>query len=280
MQPLDFLAHVQQHQQERANQPTPEMVFMAQQFKDVVAAMDTAAQTMTSFMQTYHPTATVDNFPKEIKTPDIKEVVSAVKALETTIKPIEYDNSELVKGLKSIQDELKQLPKSIPDTDKAVVNSLNQLGIKLSADISKVLHAVLAQEVKPEVKVEKPDLKPLEKAIAANKPEKVDLEPLVKALKAVQKEVAQKPVPGTVSVPTDPLIKYAESDIDDVDASNTLKSVRYFGYTDNSGAWYIKRLDVSGVGTTGKSIRFAFGQSNYQTNWNNRANLAYAQWGI
>ncbi|GIW60589.1 MAG: hypothetical protein KatS3mg087_1655 [Patescibacteria group bacterium] len=47
-------------------------------------------------------------------------------------------------------------------------------------------------------------------------------------------------------------------------------SVEYYGYVNEAGAWIIKKHD-----STAKTFRFAAGQSDYSTNWGNRASLSY-----
>jgi hypothetical protein len=56
--------------------------------------------------------------------------------------------------------------------------------------------------------------------------------------------------------------KYKISDIDD---SGTIK---YFGYTDKDGNWFIMSL-------TSTEVRFVKGTSGYTTSWTGRAGLAY-----
>lgn len=260
MQPqLDhFLTRYQQHQAELAGQETPEQTFAKEQFQGVVTALQSATKAMTSFMQAYHPQVTVENFPGSVKTPDVKEVVSAVKSLQKSIKPV--DNSDIVKLLSSLQAEIKKLPGAMPqDDDSEEIAAIHSLSTKLDT----VIAAIKAQKVT--VQAPKVTVQPTPVQV-----QPTDVKGIVKALKDVQQEVAQKPVPGTPNIPTDPLIYYLPGDIDDAG------SVQYFGYTDNRGAWYIRQFDTS---VSPKTIRFAFGQSNYTTNWANRAGLTYQVWG-
>jgi len=55
---------------------------------------------------------------------------------------------------------------------------------------------------------------------------------------------------------------YKISDIDDATAT------QYFGYIDKNGRWYILRL-------TDTTVRYCLGESDYPTNWANRASLTY-----
>ena len=264
MQPeLDhFLNRYKEHQASLAAQPNPGEEFAKLQFQTVVTALNQASQAMVKFMGAYHPTATVDNFPTAISTPDVKEVTKAIKALEKSLKPLGSDNSDVVASIAQLNNVLSRI--DFQPVYKPAIN-VSPTPVKVAA---------------PNVTVAAPDLKPLTKAIEANKPEKIDLSKVVKALSEVQEQVKRIPIPGVSHTPTDPLINYAEVDIDDVDATNSLKPVRYYGYTDTRGGWYIKKLDVSGIGTTGKSIRYALGGNNtYGTNWTNRATLNYTVWG-
>jgi len=49
-------------------------------------------------------------------------------------------------------------------------------------------------------------------------------------------------------------------------------SPNYYGYIDKDGRWYIMKETISGNITI---YRFAKGESNYSTNWTNRADLTY-----
>jgi len=58
--------------------------------------------------------------------------------------------------------------------------------------------------------------------------------------------------------------KYNIADKDD--SSNP----KYYGFTDYEGNWYILREN-----TTTKTYRYVNGDSDYETNWTNRASLSY-----
>lgn len=59
---------------------------------------------------------------------------------------------------------------------------------------------------------------------------------------------------------------YQMSDVDEASAT-----VTYVGNVDRAGNWYIKKIDT----TSGVTLRFIKGTSNYSTNWTNRASLTY-----
>lgn len=258
MQPSDFLASIERHQAELASQPDPQKEFVKTQFQSVVEAMTTANQAMQVFLKTYQPTVAVSNPQTSVRTPDVAEVTKAVKALEKALKPLKSDNSDVVKAINIMAG--RQLKAS--DIKPPVVN-LPAPQVKVDA---------------PVVKVDAPDLSPITKAIKDNKPQPIDNSDIIKGLKDVSQQIIKKPTP-VANTPTDPLIQYAEADIDDVDVSNALKTIRYYGYTNTSGAWYIRRLDATNIGTTGKTVRISQGISGYSAAWTNRTSLTYVVWG-
>lgn len=68
----------------------------------------------------------------------------------------------------------------------------------------------------------------------------------------------------TVHVTDDPLSKYKITDMDETD------SIAYYGFVDPDGKWFIRKF-YQDLGI----IRYAKGDSDYISNWNNRANLTY-----
>lgn len=241
MTPDQFLTSIEQEKQRRANLPDPAEEFAKEQFASVVTAMSNASQAMLAFLKAYKPSVSVSNLPDSIKVPD---VVKAVNTLQKVLKPLKNDNSDVVKAIKSLE---------LSPTYKPEIN------------VSPTPVTVKA----PVVKVDAPDLSPVTKAIQDNKPTPVDFKPVLNALKDVSAQIIKKPTP-VANTPTDPLVYYLPADIDDAGA------VQYYGYTDNKGAWYIRKFDTS---VSPKTLRFAFGQSNYMTNYTNRASLTYSVWG-
>lgn len=248
MTPDQFLASIEQEKARREALPDPTEEFAKTQFKSVVDAVAAANRALLAYMKS-NQVAPVTS----VSTPDVAEVTKAVKALETALQPLKQDNSDVVAAINALQ---------LSPTYKPEIN------------VSPTPVTVKA----PVVTVAAPDLKPITKAIKDNKPAEVDLKPLIAAVKDVSKQVIMKPTP-VANTPTDPLIQYAEADIDDVDATNALKTIRYYGYTNTSGAWYIRRLDATNIGTSGKTVRIVQGIGNYATSWTNRASLTYVTWG-
>lgn len=79
--------------------------------------------------------------------------------------------------------------------------------------------------------------------------------------------IGDKPItsdnPLAVKSESDLIVGYVLSGVDDIN--------RYYGYMDNSGAWYIQRYE-SGT----KTYKYARGSSDFSGNWNNRTGLTYS----
>lgn len=71
---------------------------------------------------------------------------------------------------------------------------------------------------------------------------------------------------GTVVVVSKPTDLYKITDIDDVNP------VKYYGFTDVLGGWYILKEDLS---VTPNTYRYAVGSSDYPNSWTNRATQSY-----
>ena len=246
---LGGLAAKRQQEEEAAAQ---ERQFTIDQFQSVARAMAQAAELMIKFLQTHRPKAEITNFPTEISTPDIDKVVEAIEQAQEALKPGNNDD---------VIEVLEELLKKSEATNKLLK------GLEINPKVN-----VPA----PVVNVKDPDLNPILKAIEANKPETVDLNPFIKAqeetqkqLKAVITAVKNIKMPGVPTTQTDPLIRYTAADVDDAG------TVQYFGSIATDGHWYIKKYDTS---VSPKTVRFAFGTSNYATNFTNRASLTYKLW--
>jgi hypothetical protein len=243
MNTLDLLAGIQARRQELDNLPNEERESARAQIAEIATAI----------------------------TKGNAQLLAAIKAL-----PEAKDHS------KDIIDAIKGI--EIPQDDSNIINALKSLESQNVA----LLKAIKSLDVSPEVKVAAPvvnvpetDLKPVIEAIKESKPEPttVDLSSLeklmrdsIKASTSVKTAINNLVFPVS-NTPTDPLIYYLAADIDDAAGST---GIQYFGYTDNKGAWYIRKMDNS---TSPKTIRLTFGQTNYTTNWANRAALTYTVWG-
>lgn len=262
MDAAQFLTKYQNYQDELAGQPTPEQEFDKEQFQSIIRAVGDATTAMLRYLVKNDINANITNFPSEIGTPDVKDLIKAVGRLEKSLKPVKNDNSDVVKSLKSLQSDIQKLPKTLAPKDQVTVSNFGDL----TAKIDKMIKAIEAKEYNPEIKVEAPQVT-VEPTPVVVQP--TDISSVVKSTDKVSDTIKKLKFP-VANVPTDPLIYYLPADIDD--AGN----VQYFGYTDNKGAWYVKKYDTS---VSPKTIRLAFGQSNYTTNWTNRASLTYSIWG-
>lgn len=162
----------------------------------------------------------VVNQLKQIGTPDVEKVVTALDSLHETLRTHENtDLSEITQVMQALLQEARQIPKSHNKIDipKPIDNS-KQLE-DLAAAVKAVEEAVKAQKLTAEpvvnvpetqVNVEAPDLKPIEKSIAKSSTEVVKavegiklpefntdpVEKLLKKSNTLLKEIADKPVGG------------------------------------------------------------------------------------
>lgn len=257
MTPEQLVASIQAKKQQEADAPDPDQEFAREQFAQVVRSIQDSNKALVGFFLKYSPDVNVKNFPKYPEMPKL-------------------DNSDVVRAIQSIE-----FPE---DDDTDIVAALNGL-----ETLQKQQNALIAKlDLKPEVtveapilKVDAPDFKPVIKAIKESKPEPVSIDFSIlqklmqdnlKATQAVQKAVKDLVFPVS-NTPTDPLIYYLPADIDDIAGST---GVQYYGYTDNRGAWYIRKMDNS---VAPKTIRLVFGQSGYTAAWTNRATQTYSVWG-
>jgi hypothetical protein len=213
MNTLDLLAGIQARRQELDNLPNEERESARAQIAEIATAI----------------------------TKGNAQLLTAIKAL-----PEAKDSSKaIIDAIKAIE-----IPK---DDDSNIINALKSLESQNVA----LLKAIKSLYVSPEVKVAAPvvnvpetDLKPVIEAIKEAKPEPttVDLSSLeklmrdsIKASTSVKTAINNLVFPVS-NTPTDPLIYYLAADIDDAAGST---GIQYFGYTDNKGAWYIRKMDNS-----------------------------------
>lgn len=279
--------------------PRPEMVRLQLAADQKAAADNEREQLVQRVMQQF----------SDISREDANRVIEALSAVAEALTPIPHDNSAIIEGLQALENSLAPLPHD----DTAVVEAITALGEKIEAipgaiDPTEKVEVTNIDSLKTELLG---GLQEVVKAVSGQKPPQItlpapqvkvqaqDLKPLVTAMKAVQDEVKKKPVPElkippqddkkviqaiadlqaaveNIRIPapaqpaTDPFIKYAPADIDD--ATN----VQYFGFTDQTGGWFIRKFDKS---VSPKTIRFAEGNKGYNTAWTGRAGLNYSIWG-
>lgn len=233
-----------------------EKQFTMEQFRSVVKAMSDATTVLIRFLNTYEPTTTVKNFPESFKTPDVKDVVKAVKGLEKTLKPQALDNTDVINAIKELKTCIEGMEK--PSESVSIANPQD-----ITKDLTKAIEGLQMRldkiELSPKISVPKPQVTV----------QPTDVKSIVKELKAVKQEVIDKPVPGTTVVQTDPLIRYTPADIDDA------TDIQYFGNIAADTSYYIRRFDKS---SNPKTIRFYFGKGDYAAAWAARASKTYTLW--
>lgn len=243
------------------------------QVRQIVDAVAGSSKVLLEFLAKYHPDVKVSNFPAfptTISTPDVGKVVEAVKGLGKDLKPAPVDDKQLIATLTAITDALKALPKDVK-TDKMAISNLSELKDALAGEYDRLLPILEALKrprelvvPAPKVSVAAPDFQPILDELKDQKSAIVKITTTLESLKF--------PVP---TVPTDPLILYTPADVEDTDSDGADLGTQYFGYTKVDGSWYIRRYIIN---TVPKTLRFAFGVTDYATNWANRASLAYARW--
>lgn len=224
-----------------------EKAFTESQFGRVTEAITLASTLMVQFLKLYKPNI---EFPNEISTPDVDKVVQAVDKLGVTLAPQADDDTQLISAINALIPELKKIQ-----------------GLKLNPQI-----AVAA----PNVQVAAPDLSSIAKSnkdvvtaikgIVIPEAPKVDNTKVLAMLNTVNETLRHLKFP-VATTPTDPLIQYTPTDIDDAGA------VQYFGYIKTDGSWYIRKFDTA---SSPKTLRFAFGSTAYD--FTTRASLSYKLW--
>jgi hypothetical protein len=141
--------------------------------RSVVTALDGVVR----FLDGKTTKTEVVNQLKEIGTPDALKVVEAVDEMHTTLKAHKNtDLTEVTKLLKQLIDQASK-PIEFPDQlDTVKVSNLSEIDFSSLEKAIKAIKVTPKVEVKsPDVKIEKPDLSPLEKS----------LEAVVSAIKAI-----------------------------------------------------------------------------------------------
>ena len=155
----------------------------------------------------------VVNQLREIGTPDVKHVVSAVDSLHSTLKKHENtDLTEITKVMQGVLEEAKKIPKELPKTEKQQFIDYSKQFKALEDTIKTVEKAIQAQELKveapvvnvePKVNVEPTDLKPIKDSVEKSSKE------VVKAVKAI-------PTPEFKTDPIEKLLKKTNKLLEDL----------------------------------------------------------------
>lgn len=252
----------EEEQQTELNREQAEKDFTMEQFRSITTAMAEMTKVFMDFVKQQEIKTNITNFPDKIGTPDSDKVVKAVKNLEKTLKPEKIDNKDVIKAIKELNQNIKSLPSKIAPTDAVEVTNMKEMTDTLTKSQKILTDALNGLEMSPKITVPKPTVTI----------QPTDTKSIVAELKKVKKEIIDKPVPGTTHVPTDPLVRFTPTDIDDTG------DIQYFGYIATDGEWYIRKYDRTG---TYKTLRFNFGSggaATYATAWTGRAGLTYTMW--
>lgn len=128
-----------------------------------------AIELLVKFLDKKVTKTEVINQLREVSTPDVLKVVAAVERLDDTVQQNKIDLSGVEQELKNAVEQLKQVPKTLPDAPEAIesvkVSNLSDI------DLKPLLKAVNALDLKveapivnvdaPKVDVAAPDLKPI-----------------------------------------------------------------------------------------------------------------------
>lgn len=190
-------------------------------------------------------------------------------ALATSLQS-EKSDTQLIT---TVKEELGKVVTALnQDTDSAVITAINDLKSALNIEVNPVVNV---PEPVINLDVPKVDLKPLSakldavvKAVGNIKMPVADQSSIIEGLDRVSKTINDLTFPVANFV-QDPYIQYKAVDEFDDGVST---SVKYYGFLEPRGNWYILKNDPS---ASAKTYRYAFGDSDYETAWTNRASLTY-----
>lgn len=163
----------------------------------ILASIDTQETILKSFkslinyLENKVSRTEVVNQLREIATPDVDNVVTALDSLHNTIKEHKNtDLTEITSVMQGVLNETKKIPKELPKTEKLELKDYSKQLSTLETTIKNVEKAIKAQKLNVEapvvnvpetvVNVEKPDLKPLETSITTSSKD------VVKAVKGIK----------------------------------------------------------------------------------------------
>ena len=254
----------------------------------------------------------VVNQLKSVSTPDIDKVVDALNKLDSNTTKNKLDLSPLQECLEAIEEKLDKLPTEYPEMPEGV----EEVTVKNQIDLKPLEKAIKALELKspdvnvasPTVKVDAPDLKPLQdslldivKSVKAQKYPETDLSKVEKKLDEANKhlkKIVDKPVGGgggggngTPYVdPTGQLVNVElEADgsvpVTVVSGSSSTRwalyadarqdlsgDPMYFGKENATGNWVIKQF-----GITSTETKYFEGTGGISSNWAGRAGYTYVE---
>lgn len=130
----------------------------------------------------HQPKVEVKNFPKSVKTPDVKEVVDAINQMSKDVAPKNIDFSPLQESISVLSDQIANLPTEYPEApepvEEVMVNNLSELKPQLE-DITK---AVEKLKLDPKIDVSVPE-------------SKLDLTPVAKMVGELDKSINSIKIP-------------------------------------------------------------------------------------
>ena len=102
---------------------------------------------------------------KEIRTPDIEKVVKELQKVDKRIYDTKIDIKPLSEALKGLHEEIKLIPKELPDIpeakDKVSVTNLKEINLN-TKPVEKAIKGLKLDVKAPIINTEKTDLKPLQ----------------------------------------------------------------------------------------------------------------------
>ena len=261
----------------------------------------------------------VVNQLKSVSTPDIDKVVDALNKLDSNTIKNKLDLSPLQKCLETIEEKLDKLPTEYPEMPEGV----EEVTVKNQIDLKPLEKAIKALELKspdvnvasPTVKVDAPDLKPLQdslldivKSVKAQKYPETDLSKVEKKLDEANKhlkKIVDKPVGGgggggggTSFQNADGNLVYAELEADGSipvtivagggGSSTTNYSTRIKEDSGNADITYIGNAALGAsesdpvwqikqlYSATGLDKTWCDGNDNFDNIWTNRESLSYS----
>lgn len=128
-----------------------------------------AIELLVKFLDKKVTKTEVINQLREVSTPDVLKVVAAVEKLDGTVQQNKIDLSGVEQELKNAVEQLKQVPKTLPDAPEAIesvkVSNLSDIDLKPLLDAINALDLKVEAPVvnvdAPKVDVAAPDLKPI-----------------------------------------------------------------------------------------------------------------------
>ena len=117
----------------------------------------------------HEPKVEIKNFPKSVKTPDIKEVVNAIDKMSKEVAPKNIDFTPLQKSIATLSKQISKLPTEYPEVPEPLeivsVNNLSELKPQLEAITTTLEKLKLDPKIDVSVPESKLDLTPVAKMV-------------------------------------------------------------------------------------------------------------------